>query len=173
MNDDDDVIDLTRYLERKTEPRDPGTERASFSVFGGDGDRSRFALPIWRSIYLVGGRRGALVWVPRGGPSEPKAEFVLDLGSDPARTDFTLPNAGAADSSEPPTVFEETECVAVFLGVREGKNWFLLLDDYGPEGAVKGYAKGDLLFLAGECAGLLFFRELAEAGDKLDGDEPT
>ena len=170
MKDDDDVIDLTRYRDRDTLARAAGTERASFSVFGGDGDRSRFALPIWRSIYLVGGRRGALVWVPREGVTAPKAEFVLDLGSDPARTEFKLPNAGAADSCDPPMVLEAADCVAVFLGVREENNWFLLLDDYGPAGVAEGYARGDLLFLAGECAGLLFFRELAEAGDKLDGE---
>ena len=170
MNDDDDVIDLTRYRDRDTQARSLGAERASFSVFGGEGDGSRFALPIWRSIYLVGGRRGALVWVPRGGGTAPKAEFVLDLGSDPARTEFKLPNAGAADSSEAPMVLETADCVAVFLGMREENNWFLLLDDYGPAGAAAGYTRGDLLFLAGECAGLLFFRELTEAGDKLDGE---
>ena len=206
MKDDDDVIDLTRYLERDAQPSDAGTERASFSVFGGDGDRSRFALPIWRSIYLVGGRRGALVWLDRGasrdpavpdssrgarphaavadpagprplsdqpswhqiGVAQPTAEFVLDLGSDPARTDFVLPNAVAADSCEPPAVLEEEDSVAVFLGTRDEKNWFLLIDDYAPDRAVTDYSRGDLLFLAGECAGLLFFRELAEAGDKLD-----
>ena len=172
MKDDDDVIDLTQYLKRDTQPRDGDIERASFSVFGGDGNRSRFALPIWRSIYLVGGRRGGLVWVSRGGAPDPNAEFVLDLGSDPARTDFTLPNAGAADSSEAPAIFEETDSVAVFLGMREKKNWFLVLDDYGPSGVVAGYDRRDLFFLAGECAGLLFFRELAEAGENLDGEQP-
>ena len=170
MKDDDDVIDLARYRDRDTLAHAPGADRASFSVFGGDGDRSRFALPIWRSIYLVGGRRGALVWVPRGRKTAPTPEFVLDLGSDPARTEFELPNAGAADSCDPPMVLEAADSVAVFLGMRDENNWFLLLDDYGPAGAAAGYARGDLLFLAGECAGLIFFRELAEAGEKLDGE---
>ena len=170
MNDDDDVIDLTRYLDRDTPARSIDVERGSFAVFGGEGDRSRFALPVWRSIYLTGSRRGALVKVSRGGEAAPKAEFVLDLGSDPARTDFSLPNAGAADSGDPPMVLEAAESIAVFLGTRDETNWFLLLDDYGPAGAAEGYSREELLFLAGECAGLLFFRELAEAGDKLDGE---
>lgn len=164
---DDDVIDLTRYFDRDTKV-EVSTKRPSFSVFGGSGDRSRFALPIWRSIDLVGGRRGALVWVPEGVATDPEAEFVLDLGSDPARTEFSLAGAGAADACDPPAVFEAAEGVAVFLGMRDGKNWFLLVDDYGPSGATTGYSRGDLLFLAGQCAGLLFFRELAEAGEKLD-----
>ena len=168
MKDDDDVIDLTQYLHRDGVPPDAVTERANFAVWGGDGDRSRFALPIWRSIYLVGGGRGALVWVPQGGATDPEAVFVLDLASDPARTDFMLPNASAADSCEPPAVFEEADSVAVYLGLQDGKNWFLVVDDCGPAGVVADYSRGDLFFLAGECAGLLFFRELAEAGEKLD-----
>lgn len=168
MNDDDDVIDLTRYRERDSPAPEPGPQRADFSVFGGNGDRARFALPVWRSIYLVGGRRGAIAWVPQGSSDNPTAEFVLDLGADPARTDLILPDVSAADQYDPPTVFEAAHCVAVFLGMRDGKNWFLVLDDYGASGGVAGNGRGDLLFLAGECAGLLFFRELAEAGDKLD-----
>ena len=117
MKDDDDVIDLTRYLDRDTLAREAGTKRASFSVFGGNGDRSRFALPIWRSIDLVGARRGALVSVPEGAATDPRAEFVLDLGSDPARTEFSLPGGAAADSFDPPSVFESAEGVAVLLGM--------------------------------------------------------
>ena len=74
------------------------------------------------------------------------------------------------NTPEPPRVLESEDSVAVFLGSREEKNWFLIVDDYGPAGAVVGYSRGDLLFLAGECAGLLFFRELAEAGDQLAGE---
>ncbi len=99
---------------------------------------------------------------------DPQGKFVLDLGADPARTDLHLPDAGKTDASNPPTLFEGEDCVAIFLGTREEKDWFLVLDDYGPGGTVVGYARGDLLFLAGECAGLLFFRELAEAGENLD-----
>jgi hypothetical protein len=165
---DTDVIDLNLYRDRDVLAPQAKPERANFSVFGGDGDRSRFARPVWRSIYLVGCRRGALAWVPRGSTVDATAEFVLDLAADPARTDVHVSSVGDADSCDPPTLFETADCVAVFLGVREDRNWFLVLDDYGPAGAVAGYARGDLLFLAGECAGLLFFRELAEAGDKLD-----
>ena len=170
MTDDDDVIDLIQYRDRDSPIRDGDPSRAEFSVFGGEGHRSRFALPVWRAIYLVGGRRGSLVWVPQEGGADPKAEFVLDLGADPARTDCVLPDTGLSPSSEPPTVFDTAESVSVFLGTRDRKSWFLVLDDYGPAGVVAGFSRGDLLFLAGECAGLLFFKELAEAGDKLKLD---
>ncbi len=61
----DDVIDLTSYRDRNAVAPEAGSDRANFSVFGGDGDRSRFALPVWRLIYLVGG----LVWIPKGSSS--------------------------------------------------------------------------------------------------------
>jgi len=66
-------------------------------------------------------------------------------------------------------VLEGGDTVAVFLGNRKGKNWFLILDDRGEaHEPVTAGTREDLLFLAGECAGLLFFRELAEAGEELD-----
>lgn len=166
-----DVIDLTKYLGRSPAEGEQEGSRANFSVWGGDGERSRFALPIWRSIYLVGSGRGGLVSVAEQDGSEPEALFVLDLAAEPARTEFTLP-AGQSDIvGDAPTVLEEGETVAVFLGSRKGKRWFLVLDDRGK--ALESVAAGtreDLLFLAGKCAGLLFFRELAEAGEELDLD---
>ncbi len=164
----DDVIDLTRYRGRAPADGEPDGSRSSFSVWGGDGERSRFALPIWRSIYLVGGGRGGLVWVAEG-DSEPQALFVLDLAAEPARTDFTLPVVEGDDVGEAPTVLEEGDELAVYLGSRNGKSWFLVLDDRGAANEpVTAGTREDLLFLAGECAGLLFFRELAEAGEELD-----
>ena len=73
------------------------------------------------------------------------------------------------DLGEAPTVLEEGDAVTVYLGSREGKSWFLVLDDRGAANEpVTAGTREDLLFLAGECAGLLFFRELAEAGEELD-----
>ena len=167
----DDVIDLTKYLGRTGPEAAQEGARGNFSVWGGDGERSRFALPIWRSIYLVGGGRGGLVSVAQQGDSEPEPLFVLDLGAEPARTEFTLPMVEADIGGDAPALLEEGDTVAVFLGERKGRNWFLVLDDRGEghEAAAAG-TREDLLFLAGECAGLLFFRELAEAGEELDLD---
>jgi len=165
----DDVIDLTKYLGRTPAEEAPEGARGNFSVWGGDGERSRFALPIWRSIYLVGGGRGGLVAVAEEGDSAPEPLFVLDLASEPARTDFTLPEVRSEIIGNAPMVLEGGATVAVFLGNRKGKNWFLILDDRGEaHEPVTAGTREDLLFLAGECAGLLFFRELAEAGEELD-----
>ncbi len=167
---DDDVIDLTKYLDRSNAVSDIGPDvgsdeggsRGNFSVWGGDGDRSRFALPVWRSIYLVGGGRGGLVWEDvHETPGVLTPFFVLDLGAEPARSDFSYDLVADLETSEAPTVMEASTGIGIFLGTREGRQWYLVLDERGPtDEALTGGVREDLLFLAGECAGLLFYREL-------------
>jgi len=164
---DDDIIDLTPYLAKRPGATPEEETRGFFSVWGGEGERSRFALPLWRSVYLVSGKRAGIVWTPTDGAPNAQSFFVLDLGAEPARTDFgdfTLP--GRSERSEPPMVFEEPERVTIFLGTDEGRSWFILLDEREADSEVlEGKTREDLLFLAGECAGLLFYRELADDTD--------
>ncbi len=175
---DDDVIDLTSYRGKAF----PRTERegspSRFAVWGAEGRRSRFALPVWRAIYLVAGGRGGLVWTSQGGGAAgdavgdaavPEPLFVLDLASEPARTEFTPPSLEVLDAREPPTLLEQEGSVVVYLGSRDDRNWFLILDGRSPSEPLDSDAKEDLMFLAGECAGLLFFRELADAGEDMNG----
>lgn len=171
---DDDVIDLTKYLDRSKAVSDigPGTDsgiepdggasRGNFSVWGGDGDRSRFALPVWRSIYLVGGGRGGLAWEDREeAPGVLTPFFVLDLGAELARVEFGYELVADLETLEAPMVMESSTGIGIFLGTREGRHWYLVLDERSPTSeALQGGVREDLLFLAGECAGLLFYREL-------------
>ncbi|GMR12487.1 MAG: hypothetical protein BMS9Abin29_0676 [Gemmatimonadota bacterium] len=163
---DDDVIDLTKYLDRSNAVSDIGVDadesRGSFSVWGGDGDRSRFALPVWRSVYLVGGARGGLVWEDVDeAPGVLTSFFVLDLAAEPARVEFSYDLVADLETSEAPSVLENSTGIGIFLGVREGRKWYMVLDERGPNGeALQGGGREDLLFLAGECAGLLFYREI-------------
>lgn len=55
----DDIIDLGEYLRRRDEAEK--APRTAFAVWGGEGKRARFALPLWRIVYLAGGARGELV----------------------------------------------------------------------------------------------------------------
>lgn len=161
---DDNVIDLTKYLNRDAADSVGSSDasRGNFSVWGGEGDQSRFALPLWRSIYLVGGGRGALVWEdPEGVPGVLTPFFVLDLGAEPARVEFAYDLVEGMETAEAPSVIEGDSGIGIYLGAREGRQWYLVLDDRtGMVGPLQGGVREDLLFLAGECAGLLFFREL-------------
>ena len=155
--DEHGIIDINRYLSRPGQ--DPGR---AFAIWGGDGDQARFALPVWRTIYLLGGERGGVLWVPTAKGSDPQPLFVLDLGQDPARTEFPVGPLNNLETKEPPALaFDREGGVVVFLGEEKEKRWFLSI--WGKEiiSPPKGKTREDLLFLAGECAGLLFFRELS------------
>ncbi len=54
---DDHVIDIRRFLGELPKKQDG----AAFAVWGNGGERSRFALPLWRAIYLLGGNWGGIV----------------------------------------------------------------------------------------------------------------
>lgn len=165
----DDVIDLGEYARR----RDRGaSERTTFAVWGGEGERSRFALPLWRAVFLAGGSRGALVWTTAETPS-PRPFVVLDLVRDPARLDF-LPGLIEEEDESPsaPVLRDQPEAVVVFLGEHRDRRWYLVVDGVTErDEPLERRVREDVLFLAGECAGLLFFRDFA-AGPGPPDDGP-
>lgn len=155
-----EIIDLGEYLRRREEGREP---TSTFCLWGAEGERSRFALPLWRAIYLAAGERGGIVYEDDGGGS-PRPFVVLDLGSDPARTEFDWRSDPGLDPERVPEVLPGPEGgLAIYLGSDVGKRWFLLLSG-GAEGLRDPSARDreDILFLAGECAGLLFLRGFAD-----------
>jgi hypothetical protein len=158
----DEIIDLTRYLRREPSAELP---RGSMTLWGADGERARFALPLWRVIHLAQGDRGLIVRHPVQRPHAAEAFVALDLGSDPARTTVPLDRLPRFGSDEGPSLVDmESDGLVVFLGARAGQLWLLLVD--GGEGRAAPLppsVREDVLFLAGECAGLLFLRDLAEA----------
>jgi len=168
---DSDIIDLGEYRRKRPEAR-----RSAFAVWGGEGERSRFALPVWRAVYLVGGERGALVWVDDDdGPGKQLHPFfVLDLASETPRTTFPPELLGELRGNEGVgPILSETfpGGAAVFLGVGEKRRWFLVVHDGGlPRQPMDGTARNDLLFLAGECAGLLLHRRLDEHPQETEED---
>ena len=161
---DDQVIDLAAYLRRKEAEAEDEDEHTTFTLWGGEGERARFALPLWRAAYLVGGRRAALLWLRNDVPEEePEPLIVLDLREEQARLDFT-PAAvlGLADATKPGTFVTGSGGLAVYLGEENDRKWYLVVDDVDEHATeVPARPHNDLLFLAGECAGLLFFRGLA------------
>lgn len=163
MSDDDQIIDLSEYLETRSGPR-------AFSVAGGEGERSRLALPVWRAIYLLDGRRGGIVWTPaRDEP--PRAVFVLDLSESPARLEFEGGGIARLWGREAPSVDVAEGAVTILLARDRDRSWFLVVAGPAVGTTEPGQrAREDLLFLAGECAGLLRHRDLGSPGDGLDGD---
>jgi len=168
----DEIIDLTRYLKRE-----PATDlpRGAMTLWGADGERSRFALPLWRIIHLAQGQRGMILHAPAARHREATPFVVLDMGADPARTEVDgsrLPRFGL---NEGPSLLDfGPDGIAVFLGARAGSIWTLWVDGVSErEELLPSSVREDVLFLAGECAGLLFLRDLAEDGGPggIDGED--
>jgi hypothetical protein len=170
---DDQVIDLAAYLRRKEAEAGGDDDRTTFTLWGGEGERARFALPLWRAAYLIGGRRAALVWLGRETGGEPEPLIVLDLREESARLDFTPGSVvGLADAGKPGTFASAPGGLAVYLGEDSDRKWYLVVDDIDVgHGELPTRPQHDLLFLAGECAGLLFFRGLAVGVDGWEGKE--
>lgn len=150
----DEIIDLSRYREQ----RRAGT---AFAVAGGKGERSYLALPVWRATYLLGGERGGILWAPpEGGALRPL--FVLDLAEEPARTGFGVEGASRLQGSEPPAVDLAEGAVTILLARQDERTWFLVVAgrEVGASEPDSG-TREDLLFVAGECAGLLMHRGLS------------
>lgn len=165
---DNRIIDIRTYFKSHRAL----DEQAAFGVWGGAGERSRFALPLWRSVYLVGGDWGGIVYLPDGEESEAGAMvsatplagspfFILDLHSDPARTGALLPPYPEfRDRTAPSVISTPDGGLAILLGRHGGRWWFLLIQGEGGVEGPEGKDLETLLFLAGECAGLLFLRDL-------------
>jgi hypothetical protein len=153
----DGIIDLGEYLRRRDGPEEPAS---TFALFGADGERSRFALPLWRAIYLASGERGGVLWQEiEGGPLQPFV--VLDLAKDPPRKDFHWPEDPDHGERAPDLLETPNGGLAVFLGLERDRRWYLLVQGSDAIAAPRGRDREDIMFLAGECAGLLFLRDFA------------
>lgn len=156
----DDVIDLGEYVRKRDGDQEPAS---TFALWGADGERSRFALPLWRSIYLAGGERGGIV--SQADPSvDPRSFVVLDLAKEPARTGFSRDDLAGFEGLESPAMLEIGRgSLTIFLGERNAKRWFLVIQGASDRTErLPSRDREDILFLAGECAGLLFLRDFAD-----------
>jgi hypothetical protein len=165
-----EIIDITRYLKREPASDLP---RGSMALWGAEGEHSRFALPLWRIIYLAEAERGLIVSSETEGERTPEPFVVLDLAHEPARTDIDATVVPRFGVDEGPSLTDfETDGLIVFLGSRAGRVWTLLVDGGSARKApLTASAREDILFLAGECAGLLFLRDLADESVGEDADE--
>ena len=159
----DEIIDLSSAIERRADgPAPAGT----MALWGADGERSRFALPLWRIVHLAGADRGVIFWRPTSGEPTPRPFIVLDVSHDPARRE--VPEAvSACEGHAPPQLLDlGSDGLVVCLGTKDERMWGLLVDGGVERSSLPAEKREDVLFLSGECAGLLFLRDFAtEAGE--------
>jgi hypothetical protein len=165
-----EIIDLTKYMKREPEGDLP---RGAMALWGADGERSRFALPLWRIIYLAQAERGVICSRVAQGGGAPEPFVALDLAHEPARIDLPADLPTFVDDREAILRDLGAAGVVVYLGRRADRIWSLVVDGVVPgRDPLDARAREDILFLAGECAGLLFIKELADLGDHPSVGEP-
>jgi len=158
----DGIIDIRSYLDRRDDDEFDDEDGGVFALHGAEGERARFALPLWRAVYLAGGDRGAVVSTPMGEGGAVDPFVVLDLAHDPARTDYSSIVLPAHATGDAPAFHDWKEAgLHVYLGDGVGRSWYLSVDGGSRPELLGSRDREDVLFLSGECAGLLFFRELA------------
>ncbi len=155
---DDQVIDLRAYSERRRREE----EETYFTIEGGDGERSRFALPLWRAAQAIGADWVGIIRVGASDSAKIDFLFILDLAADPARKSVARSGMEKLWLSDVPGISVSGETVTIKLGEEQGEQWFLLLQrPAGMDQDIDTEQRQTLLFMAGESAGLLFHGRLA------------
>jgi hypothetical protein len=163
----DEILDFQRFADRRSRA---GAASGTMALWGAEGERSRFALPLWRVVHLAGADRGLIFWRSEAGEGAPETFLALDIGQDPARLD--VPEAAVAClDGDPESGLHDLgpEAMVVCLGSKDGRVWALVADGGRTRPPLSSRTREDILFLSGECAGLLFLRDFADEA----GDPPT
>jgi hypothetical protein len=147
--DDEPVIHLDAYRKQRA-----AAPRRGLALSGAEGERRHFALPLWRMASAAGADWAAVVrWVDGVG----RSVTVLDLDRDRPR-DEPPQGLPSAPSEPPPAVIEDGSTRVLPIGAHEGDVWAVVLS--GAQLAER-MPREELLFLAGECAGLLMLEHAA------------
>jgi hypothetical protein len=155
----DEIIDLSNFIERRASSDAPP---GMMALWGADGERSRFALPMWRVVHIAGAERGVIFWRPVSGDTTSRPFVVLDVGHEPAR--LQLSEAVTVCEERPSAELHDRgpDGLVVCLGTKGDRVWGLVADGGSRESALSAKEREDILFLAGECAGLLFLWNFAD-----------
>jgi len=123
---------------------------------------------------LVGADRAAVLWIDEYGPALVHVHCLLDLVSDAPRGGFASQHLRAAweagipgivdyadfpRHSTGPLVDAPRSLAAVALGSDGARAWFLAVDGVTPRRPLTEEIRGELMFLAGECASIVLHRD--------------
>ena len=150
-----------------------------------DSDRLQVVEHLSGIASLLGCDRAAIVWLDEYGPGLVHVHTVLDLISDVPRRSFPAEalhlawNDGVpgkldlfdlGQSAAIPLHDAAGSLCAVALGSDGARAWFLVTDGMRARLPLDGETSGRLMFLAGECAGVLLHRDLPGESWGREGD---
>lgn len=161
------VLRLDEYRDR----RDQRLKLAAALHFA---DRGRYAISehLAELATLLSAGRAATVWVDEYGPGLVHPHVVLDLASDRPRRSFAIEPLRRAWESGVPGVYHSDEgrgkglgveaggTIAVALGSDGTRAWFLVADSVTAHLPLTEELQGRVMFLAGECSGVVLHRDL-------------
>jgi hypothetical protein len=154
----DNIIDITRYMKREPVSEVP---RGAMALWGAEGERSKFALPLWRILHLADAERALILSCDVEGVGESLPFVVLDTGQEPARIEVDETQIPRFAVDDPPSLLDRADAgLVIHLGSQGGRNWTLVVD-CGPTRAqpLPTGVREEIAFLSGECAGLLALRD--------------
>lgn len=169
----------TSNVLRLDEYRDRRDQRFRLAASLCYADRQRYAVleHLAGVAATLSAGRAAMVWVDEFGPGVVHPYVVLDLASDRPRRNFSLdPLHQAWEAGVPGVHFSEevdrghvlgmepSGCsMAIALGSDGTRAWFIVADSLGVRPPLVEEAEGRIMFLAGECSGLVLHRDLDES----------
>ncbi|MFQ5536059.1 MAG: tetratricopeptide repeat protein [Gemmatimonadota bacterium] len=123
---------------------------------------------------VMGADRAALVWIDEYGPGLVHPHVVLDLISDRPRRAFPVEVFRKAWEAGVPGLYETGTAawgrlrgpdapgwgMAVALGSDGTRAWFMVADAVGSRPSLTPEQRGQVMFLAGECTGIVLHRDL-------------
>ncbi len=174
----------TSNVLRLDEYRDRRDQRFKLAASLCYADRQRYAVldHLAGVAAILSAGRAALVWVDEFGPGMVHPYVVLDLASDRPRRSFSLdPLNRAWESGVPGVHFSEEDerghvfglepggtSMAIALGSDGTRAWFVVADALGVRPPLSEDAEGRIMFLAGECSGVVLHRDLDEDASSPD-----
>ncbi len=171
---------------RLDEYRDRRDQRLKLTAALQYADRGRYAISehLAELATLVSAGRAATVWVDEYGPGLVHPHVVLDLASDRPRRAFAIEPLRLAWESGVPGVHHTDEhgarglgsesggTLAVALGSDGTRAWFLVADSVAVRKPLSEDVQGRVMFLAGECSGVVLHRDLDARDGAADSAKP-
>ncbi len=176
----------TSNVLRLDEYRDRRDQRLKLAAALHYADRGRYTLVehLAELATLLSAGRAATVWVDEYGPGLVHPHVVLDLASDRPRRTFSVEPLRLAWESGVPGVYHNDDdrsrgfgaesggTMVVALGSDGTRAWFLLADSVGARKPLSEEVQGRVMFLAGECSGVVLHRDLESREGTTDASKP-
>lgn len=170
------VVRLDDYRGKKKQRM-----RQTLALHRPDPTRYRLVEHLHEVIARVGGDRAAVLWVDEYGPGLVHVHCLLDLFSDAPRSTFSsTPLREAWEHGIPGVIdipdsarYEDAipagprSLAGVALGSDGSRAWFMVVDGVAARAELNARARGNLMFLAGECASVVLHRD--ESGSSAGG----